>query len=284
MKYIFITGVSSGIGYDAMVTFCLRGYHVIGTVRNQDDAQKIREKLGDRCTILLFDVQDIPACKAAIDQIKPMLEKSGLLALINNAGIAMPGPLQYLTETQFETQLDVNVKAVRRITNELLPYLGIKPTYPPGKVIQISSVSGLFNTPFNGAYCISKHALESMTDIYRRELLPFGIKVVAVEPGPIKTDIWSKNIGSLDNFKDTEYGSLLVSADKMIENAEKSAFDVQVISQLLIKIVESKNPKTRYLVHRKKWLFKLLAYYLPDRWVDRLIIKTMAKKENYRPI
>lgn len=284
MKNIFITGVSTGIGYDALTSLVSRGYFVIGTVRKSEDADKLKKEFGDKCIILIFDVRDVDKCTAEIKKVIPKLEKEGLFCLINNAGIAIPGPLQHITEDEFEQQMDVNVKSVRRITNMLLPYLGTDKKYTPGKIINISSVSGLFNSPYNGSYCISKHALESMTDVYRRELAIFGIRVSAIQPGPIKTEIWNKSKGTLDRFKDTVYGELLSSADKMIENAEKSAFDVKVVTDIIIDIIQSKQPKTRYLIHRKKFLFRLLAFYLPDKLVDKMIAKTLAKKDNYRPV
>ncbi|HMR89817.1 MAG TPA: SDR family NAD(P)-dependent oxidoreductase [Saprospiraceae bacterium] len=286
MKYIFITGVSSGIGFDAMQKFIYAGYHVIGTVRKEEDLNRMYGTFGNSCTILLFDVRDSIKMASEIQKIKPKLEKHGLTCLINNAGMAVPGPLQYLSEEDFELELDVNVKSVRRITNALLPYLGTdkNASFPPGKIINISSVSGLFNSPFNGAYCISKHALESMTDVYRRELAMFGIQVIAIEPGPIKTEIWRKNLGALDKFLNTEYGETLASANKMIENSEKTALDVEVISKLIWKIYNDPNPKTRYLVHRKKLMFRILSSWLPDKWADRLVAKAIAQKDNYRPV
>jgi len=284
MKNIFITGVSSGIGYDALTSLVNMGFFVIGNVRNLEDADKLKKEFGDKCIILVFDVRDVDKCNTEINKIIPKMEKEGLYCLINNAGIAIPGPLQHITEEEFEQQMDVNVKSVRRITNMLLPYLGTDKKYEPGKIINISSVSGLFNSPYNGSYCISKHALESMTDVYRRELAMFGIRVSAIQPGPIKTEIWKKSKGTLDRFKDTVYGELLSSADKMIENAEKSAFDVKVVTDIIINILQSEQPKTRYLIHRKKFLFRMLAFYLPDKLVDKMIAKTLAKKDNYRPV
>lgn len=284
MSYIFITGVSSGIGYDALKSLVNKGYHVIGTVRKDADVSRLKNEFGEQCTILQFNVTDIDACKKEISAILPLLEHKGLACLVNNAGIAVPGPLQHLSDEEFAYQMEVNVHSVRRITNLLLPYLGTNKKYKPGKIINISSVSGLFNSPYNGAYCISKHALESMTDVYRRELGIFGIIVSAIEPGPIKTEIWSKNKGTLDRFKDTAYGDILSSADKMIENSEKSAFDVSVISNIILEIIARPNPKTRYLVHRKPLLFRLLSHYLPDKMVDKMVAKTLSKKECYRPV
>ena len=284
MAYIFITVVSTGIGFDAMKTLINQGYHIIGTVRNETDANRLKDEFGKQCTLLIFDVTDKEKCKSEISGIYHMLEKEGLSCLINNAGIAVPGPLQHLTDEEFAHQMEVNVHAVRRITNLLLPYLGTDKKYNPGKIINISSVSGLFSSPFNGAYCISKHALESMNDVYRRELSMFGIQVIAIEPGPIKTEIWNKNMGTLDRFKDTPYGNILASADKMIKNSEMSAFDVKVISDIISGIIADPRPKTRFLVHRKPFLFKLLAYYLPDRIVDKMIRKTLASGDQYRPV
>jgi NAD(P)-dependent dehydrogenase (short-subunit alcohol dehydrogenase family) len=284
MEKVFITGVSTGIGWHTFKTLVEAGFHVIGTVRSIKDADRIRDTFRDKCTILVFDVQDQVKCEEEIKSIRHLLEENGLTCLINNAGIAVPGPLQYLTEEEFEKQMDINVKSVRRITNLLLPYLGTDHRYKAGKIINISSVSGLFNSPFNGAYCISKHALESMTDVYRRELSMFGISVSAIEPGPIKTEIWSKNIGSLDKFKATEYGDVLSSADQMIENAEASALDVSVISDLITKIIHAKHPKPRYIVHKNKTLFKILTNLIPDTWADRLVARSFRKTNNFRPI
>jgi NAD(P)-dependent dehydrogenase (short-subunit alcohol dehydrogenase family) len=189
-------------------------------------------------------------------------------------------------EDDFERQLDVNLKAVRRITNLFLPLLGAKPSYKkiPGRIINISSVSGLFNSPFNGAYSISKHALESMTDVYRRELHRYGIKVIAIEPGPIKTAIWQKNLNVMDKYADTDYYDILQKANKMIKNSEKSALPVSKISNLILKCLTKKHPKSRYIVHRNRMVFKLLAYYLPDKLVDWLIFRSMANGEKHRPV
>lgn len=283
-KHILITGVSSGIGRDALRLLHSKGYHIFGSVRKTADAQKLIQEYPERFTPLIFDVQDHDA---VVKASKIVLDTCGALhGLINNAGVAVPGPLQYMSEEDFERQLDINVKAVRRITNVFLPLLGATPNFKssPGRIINISSVAGLFNSPFNGAYSISKHALESMTDIYRRELRRYGIKVVAIEPGPIKTDIWQKNLNSMEKYADTDYFDVLQKADVMIENAEKSALPVERISNLILKCLEKKNPKTRYIVHRNRMAFKLLGYYLPDKLVDWVVHRTLMSENKHRPI
>jgi len=284
VKHILITGVSSGIGRDALRLLHSKGYHIFGSVRRTADAQELTHEYPERFTPLIFDVQDHDAVVNASKNVYNTCDK--LHGLINNAGVAVPGPLQYMSEEDFERQLDINIKAVRRITNVFLPLLGATPNFngSPGRIINISSVAGLFNSPFNGAYSISKHALESMTDIYRRELRRYGIKVIAIEPGPIKTDIWKKNLNSMEKYADTDYYDVLQKANTIIENAEKSALPVARISNLILKCLEKKHPKTRYIVHRNRMVFKLLAYYLPDKIVDWIVHKTLTSGNKHRPI
>ncbi len=283
VKNIVITGVSSGIGRASLDLLHEKGYHIFGSVRNQADADKLSKIYPDRFTPLLFDVQNhdevVRASKVVFEHCET------LAGLINNAGIAIPGPLEHLSEQQFEKQLDVNVKSIRRITNLFLPLLGAKlnASKPPGRIINISSVSGLFNSPYNGAYSISKHALESMTDIYRRELRPYGIKVIAIEPGPIKTEIWKKNLNKMDEFKDSDYYEVLQKADKIIENAERNALPVENVSRLVAKCLTVSRPKTRYIVHKNKFAFLLMAYYLPEKITDWLVHKTLTSSNRHRP-
>lgn len=284
VKSIVITGVSTGIGRDALGLLHKKGYNIFGSVRKEADAKKLSESYPERFTPLIFDVQNHDeVVKAA----KVVFETCDVLhALINNAGIAVPGPLQHMSEKDFERQLDINLKSVRRITNLFLPLLGAAPNFKnvPGRIINISSISGLFNSPFNGAYSISKHALESMTDVYRRELRRYNIKVVAIEPGPIQTAIWQKSLNSMDKYSHTDYNDVLQKANMMIEKSENAALPVSRISNLILKCLTTRNPKTRYIVHKNKLLFKLLAYYLPDRLVDWFIHRTLTRGNRHRPI
>ena len=283
-KNVVITGVSSGIGRASLNLLHKKGWNIFGSVRNQSDADNLSKIYPDRFNPLLFDVQNH---EEVVKSSKVVFEQCETLAgLINNAGIAIPGPLELLSEEQFEKQIDVNVKSIRRITNLFLPLLGanLNSSKPAGRIINISSVSGLFNSPFNGAYSISKHALESMTDIYRRELRQYDIKVIAIEPGPIKTEIWKKNLSKMDEFKDSDYYEILQKADKIIENAELNALSVESVSKLIAKCLVAKRPKTRYIVHKDKFVFRLMAYYFPDKLSDWLVHKTLRSTNRHRPI
>lgn len=280
-KFICITGVSTGIGRALLDFFHQKGYHIIGSVRNHDAVTDLQSNYTERLTVLCFDVRDQEATQNAFADIKNLLSQGHLELLINNAGIAMPGPLECLTEEQFEEQLDINLKSVRRITNLLLPYLK---SGNPGRIINISSVSGILNTPFMGAYCISKHALESMTEIYRRELRMFGIKVISILPGPIKTEIWKKNIGKLNPFFETEYGHLLKNADKLIEKSDAQGLPAERVCMAVWKAFTARNPKTGYIVHKSPNVIRFISKVLPSLWLDVLMAKTMSKGDKIRPI
>lgn len=283
-KNIVITGVSSGIGRDALRLLHSKGYHIYGSVRIEADAKSLTEAYPQRFTPLIFDVQD----QAGVTQAANIVfnECDRIDVLINNAGIAVPGPLQFVKEEDFEKQMDINLKSVRRITNTFLPLLGATTDFKgkPGKIINISSISGLLSVPFNGVYSISKHALESMTDVYRRELRRYGIKVIAIEPGPIKTKIWGKNLNSMEQFANTDYYDILQKANKMIENTEKNAFPVSRTSDVILKCVTKKNPKTRYIVHKNVFIFKVFANYFPDKLLDWFINRGLLKGNRHRPV
>ena len=283
-KNIIITGVSSGIGRDALRLLHQKGYHIFGSVRKETDAKLLIEAYPQGFTPLIFDVQDQDAVSQAAKVVYDTCDR--IDALINNAGIAVPGPLQFVSEADFEKQMDVNLKSVRRITNTFLPLLGATTDFKgaPGRIINISSVSGLFSSPFNGPYSISKHALESMTDVYRRELRRYGIKVMAIEPGPIKTKIWGKNLNSMAQFADTDYYDILKTADMIIENTEKNALPVARTSNVILKCITKKHPKTRYIVQKNTLVFKIVANYLPDKLVDWFIQRSFSLGNRHRPV
>jgi NAD(P)-dependent dehydrogenase (short-subunit alcohol dehydrogenase family) len=274
-KTIIITGTSSGIGFALAEHYLKHDYFVLGTVRKDKDCEELMRY--KNFTKVLYDLSDKENITQFDNQVNKWLSGKHLFALINNAGIAVAGPLQHVSEEDFYRQMEINLFAQRRITNICLQYM-----YDNSRIIMMSSVSGLFNNPFTGPYCISKHALESMTDIYRRELALFNIKVIALEPGPIKTPIWGKSKGSLTQFYNTKYGSIMKKADKMIENAEKNALEVSEICKVCDKALLDQNPSTRYVIHKKKYLLKFITQFLPDKIVDRIVAKTIKSGDKHR--
>jgi len=284
-KTVFITGVSTGIGRAFLEKLVLEGYRIIGTVRKKADKSELESLFGDKAKILICDITDKAELDHAIDLTTEYLGGEPLHALINNAGIAVPGPMHLITDLEFEKQMEVNLIATRRVTNLLIPFLKHSGIIKP-KIIFISSISGVFAAPFNGAYCVSKHALECLVDIYRRELRYLGIDVISIQPGPLKTEIWRKAKGSFDRFKDGAFASIAEKADKMIQHTEKSALDLNVMTELIVKILSMPKKKNRYMVHRNAFLLKLMVNVLPSGLLDKLIWKNLDKEDakSYRPV
>ena len=279
MKSIVITGVSTGIGYDAIRHFVSLGYQVFGSVRKQADQQRLESEFPERFKCFLFDVVDRPAIHAAANEIAGILDGNLLTCLFNNAGVALTGPMQLVDSEAFDRQLLVNVSGARNVINAFLPLLGASldrsPDQKPGKIVNNSSISGFINTPVNGSYCVAKHAIESLGEVYRRELMIYGIDVVSVQSGPIQSQIWTKTTGALDEFKETDYGPMISKTEAIMEAAQEIAQPAEVFSRLVQKIIESPNPKTAYVIHKHRFRLHVMRW-LPKRWLDRMMHKKLS--------
>lgn len=208
MHYVLITGVSTGIGYTLAKVLIEKGFSVIGSVRKESDGERLEKELGSAFQFVIFDVTDAEAVKKGFEKVQVIVGEEGLYGLVNNAGVAVAGPLQYLSMESFEHQMNVNVTGLIRTTQAFLPLLGghqKKYKSNPGRIINIGSVSGIIASPLLGAYSASKFAVEALSDSLRRELLLHDIKVILVQPGPIKTPIWSKSSEIDPELLETEY-------------------------------------------------------------------------------
>jgi len=274
--YVLITGVSSGIGYDAVDYLIKKGYHVFGSVRKKEDVERLNLQFPKNFTCLQFDVTQKDQVESAYLVVQQLLGTNKLTGLVNNAGLALGGPMELMDDEKFRYQMEVNLFSVRTVTNIFLPLLkgDRKKSIPGGKIIMISSISGIFNTPFSGAYCISKHAMESLGEIYRRELMMYNIDVVSIQPGPIKSKLWTKNIDKYPEYDGTEYEKLLHRSNKIMKAAERNALPAVVISKLIFKILTQKTQL--HFVVNKNWLSTVLFIkYMPPRWVDRIFYKKL---------
>jgi len=278
--FVLITGVSTGIGYAAAVDLAGRGYHVFGSVRTQADADRLQAEIPTHFTPLLFDVTDETAVRAAIARLTQLVGENGLVALINNAGISVPGPLAHISLADFRQQLEVNVVGLLAVTQACLPLLKKR----PGRIINISSVSGKIVYPFMGAYAASKHAVEALSDALRRELMLYGIEVIVVEPGTTRTPIVGKFAAQVMKYGETDYGRFLAGLAEQVEKREKSAMPVARVTAVIRAALESQSPKTRYPVPRKWFTGWLLPRLLPDRWFDRLIARQLGLKNERRNV
>lgn len=267
MKFLLITGASTGIGYEASRIFVKNGYHVFGSVRNEQDANRLKTDLGENFTPLLFDVTDQTGIDRAVITVKEKIGVNGLAGLINNAGIAIGGPIEYLGLEKFRNQFEVNYFGVIAVTKAFLPLLGgvANCPFPPGRIVNISSVSGVISFPLLSPYCSSKFALEAFSHALRGEMLVYGIKVIIVGPGAIKTPIWNKNPEPSDKILGSVYGKALSKFYKRSMEAGERGLEADEFARKLFSIFESKNPKYRYSILKDKFKF----YTIP-----RLIIHT----------
>ena len=282
MKSIVVTGASSGIGRKISQTLVSRGFRVFGSVRKTSDGKAVAAELGENFVPLIFDVTDREAVDAAAAQVEGALKGEKLAGLINNAGIVVVGAVQTLAPDEFQKQFDVNLMGVFHCTQAFLDILGADTsrTGAAGKIINISSVAGDLAMPFFGAYNMSKFGLEGFSEALRRELMMFGIDVVVIAPGPIKTPIWEK----FDSDKLTKqaansaYKKPLERVLSFSDQMEQSGRPPEVIANRVLAILKENKPKTRYKIDAQ-WVQNTLLSRLPKRVADRMIARQMGLRQ-----
>ncbi len=275
-QHVLITGVSTGIGYDAARYLIERGFHVFGSVRKLEDAERVKASLGEQFTPLLFDVTDAAAIKAAVSEVEATVGDSGLYALVNNSGISGPAPLMHVPLDEVRQMFEVNVLGLLAVTQAFLPLLGARRDcpHPPGRIVNISSISGGLSFPLLGAYAGSKHAVEALTDALRRELGLFGIAVIGIEPGNIRTPIWEKADEADTRFADTAFAPYMARVPQLLADMGRKAAPVELVSRTIHKAITAPRPKTRYPL-TPLWR---IAHIGTDRMLDRLTRAAMGFK------
>ena len=279
MKKVVITGVSTGIGYSSAKILCDSGYRVFGSVRKQEDAEKITSEFGANFTPLIFDVTDSKGIQENAQIVKgELIPGEALAGLVNNAGVAMGGPINLIDTDVFRKQFEVNFFGLIEVTKTFLPMLGaVKNSMQQGKIINISSVSGRRAHPFVAPYTASKFAVEAFSDALRREMLLYGVDVILIEPGPIKTAIWDKVPDLDDNeFTGTDYESSLRKFYKMFIEMGKKGFDADIIGNRVKEILQDPSPKTRHVITPNRFINFTLPGILPDRIFDKLVGKGLG--------
>jgi len=250
LRTVLITGASSGIGAACAVRLRDRGWRVLAGVRREGTAP-------DGCEELIVDVTDPPA-----------LELTELHGLVNNAGVAVAGPLEFLPAEELRRQLEVNVVGQLRMTQLCLPALRAA----RGRVVNMGSISGRNALPLLGAYAMSKFALEAMTDSLRVEVEPWGIRVAIVEPGTIKTPIWTRERPEPPAEALSLYGARLAAFRKLAVARGTAGAPPEAVAEAVEHALTAEKPRTRYLVGRDAKL-RARVERLPDRLRDRVIAK-----------
>jgi NAD(P)-dependent dehydrogenase (short-subunit alcohol dehydrogenase family) len=265
LKTVLVTGASSGIGAACAARLQRRGWRVHAGVRREGDAPEGTEEV-------LLDVTDEEQVRAVASGV------SELHALVNNAGIAVAGPLEFLPLEEFRRQLEVNITGQVAVTQALLPAL----RRGRGRIVFIGSIAGKSALPFLGAYAASKHALEAIADSLRVELSPWGIGVTIVEPGTIKTPIWTRSAGRADKLMETIdqrrlealYGAAIAKFRRIAVARGESGASPESVARVVEDALTASRPRTRYLVGRDAKLRSAFER-LPDRWRDRVIRRVL---------
>ncbi|MCA8889666.1 MAG: SDR family oxidoreductase [Parvularculaceae bacterium] len=275
-KTAVVTGVSTGIGRAIAKSLIDDGWRVFGSVRKESDAHDARAALGEALTPLAFDVTDRTAIDRAAQQVKDALGGRTLDGLVNNAGVAVAGPLRYLNLDDLQRQIDINVYGPIRVTQAFLAQLGADHSLAgaPGRIVNMGSVAGKMASPFMAPYAISKHALEAMSESLRRELIVHGIDVVIIGPGAIRTPIWSKSDElDVEQYKSTEYYDVLMRMRTMMQTIGEQGLPPEDVGKLVLGVLTGEKRKTRYAILRNKLMMWTLPNLLPKRLVDNMIAK-----------
>lgn len=279
MQSVVVTGVSTGIGWGALKVLSSKGIHVFGSVRNSEDAERLATEFGDSFTPLIFDVTDEKSVGEAVEQVRNQINGNNLLGLVNNAGIAIGGPLMHQPIADFRKQIEVNLTGQLIVTQAFLPLLGTDSNFQgkPGRIINISSVSGKIAPPFLGAYSASKFGLEAISESLRRELNIYGIDVIIIGPGSIATPIWDK--AEKMDFSQYENTKFAASIQKFLDFALKkgrSGYSAEAVGKLICKTLTVAKPRVRYPIVPNHFFNWTLARLLPKRIIDYIITNQLG--------
>jgi len=279
MQSVVVTGASTGIGWGIAKVMTAKGFRVFGSVRKQGDADRLRAELGERFSPLIFDVTDEAGIARGAAEVSAVLAGARLWGLVNNAGIAVAGPLLESSIGDFRQQLEVNLIAPMAVIKAFAPLLGTDRTLtgPPGRIVNISSVSGRVGFPFAGLYSASKHGLEGLSESLRRELMIYGIDVIIVAPGSVATPIWDKaeQIDLTPYSKSPYFEILKRFRDYMITEGRKG-WSSERVGEVVCEALTAARPKARYSPVAGRFQNWTLPTTLPVRVVDRIIAKTFG--------
>ncbi|HST05095.1 MAG TPA: SDR family oxidoreductase [Chloroflexia bacterium] len=276
MPSVLITGTSTGIGAECALRLNGMGWQVFAGVRRGEDGAALREKARykDHLTPVLLDVTDAESISSAIQLIEAKVGEQGLDGLVNNAGIAIAVPIEFLPIDELRKQLEVNVIGQVAVTQAAIPLLRTA----HGRIVNIGSVSGRISTPLLGPYSVSKFAMDTLSDTLRMELRPWHIHVAYVQPSGIATPIWSKALAEGDRIGQQLpdrahmlYGSVIGQMRERATQAVHNGMPVRTVGKAVAHALVSSRPRTRYPIGSIAIVGEVLRI-LPDKWRNRLIM------------
>ena len=282
MSNVLVTGASTGIGKACAIALDRRGFHVYAGVRKEADGDALKKE-SPRIEPVIVDVTDQATIDAAAKQIDE------LFGLVNNAGITVAGPIEYLPVDEVRRQFEVNLFGQLAVTQAFLP----KIRGSSGRIVFMSSVGGRTpSSPFLAPYNASKHALESFGDALRVELQPWGIPVVLVEPGAIDTPIWDKSVAAATEMRkslapqfpefEERYGKAADKTQRFAEGRGRKGVPASRVADAVVDALTSAHPKTRYFVGNGEARVETFVFpLLPDRTRDAIfgLLTGLRKKK-----
>ena len=270
-QVVLITGCSSGVGRATALEAARRGHRVFASARRREDLSFLPSQRG--VTALLLDVTDAASVARAVEAV--LREAGRLDALINNAGFGQYGAVEDVSPEEWRRQFDVNLFGAVVAIRAVLPAMR---TARRGTIVNVSSVAGKISIPFAAPYCASKHALEAVSDALRVEVAPFGIRVVVVEPGPISTRFGETAREKVSGIvaRPGPYSAFYPAAERAMEtDFTKGRLPPEAVARVILRAVESSDPKPRYRVTSMAKVFLPLRRVLPDRFLDRRMKKLL---------
>ena len=282
---VLVTGASTGIGRATTLHLDRLGFRVLAGVRKQEDADSLRSDASERVIPVFIDITDADSVAEAArraEEIAPL----GLDGLVNNAGIALTGPLEFIDLDRVRRQFEVNVFGHLAVTQAMLPLLRRR----TGRIVNMSSMGGWLGAPFYGPYAASKHALRAFSDALRLELAPWGLHVSIIEPGSIDTPIWEKGydlakdtINALPEEGREMYAEEIQSGLGSIESQGRRGIPPEKVAEAVASALLAERPRARYVVGTDAQAAIFAKRFLPDRVVDALLRRQMKlPKRNSR--
>jgi NAD(P)-dependent dehydrogenase (short-subunit alcohol dehydrogenase family) len=272
---VVVTGASTGIGEATAGLLSRRGFDVVAGVRSEESAARALEA---GLTPLRFDVTDEESVRVAAASVEERVGAQGLGGLVNNAGVAVSGPVEVIPLDEWRRQLEVNLIGQIAVTKALLPAL----LRGRGRIVMVSSIGGRIALPLFGPYAASKFGLEAVSDSLRREVSDLGVRVVVVEPGAIATPIWGKGIetgeaiaAQGDPAARARYARLIAKIRGLAEANARNGLPPAAVAQVIGDAMTADRPRTRYVVGRETKVRARLARVLPDRALDALLARAL---------
>jgi len=273
---ILITGASSGIGKACALHLDRLGFQVFAGVRKQADAEALAELGSEKLTPVMVDVVDNSSITAAVKLISHRVGDNGLMGLVNNAGVVSAGPIEFHPLEEIRRVLEVNLLGQIAVTQACMPLL----RKGQGRIVNMSSISGLIAAPFVGPYAISKFALEAFSDALRRELMPWDMHVAIIEPGRINTPIWEKSLVVVENILEqlpakahTLYGQAFDTSINATLKSKQPGTSPEAVAQAVTHALTARKPKLRYPVGLDAKVVKMITRFFPERWTDAILAK-----------